>query len=168
MYTKNIMKLWPPKKYITARAIIIQDDKLLVFHRKRFDRFGKWMEYYSIPGGEIDEGETPEVAVIRELQEEMGVLVRPLGMVAHSKGAIFEHYVFAAEITKGSPHMMTDSEEMERASVKNSYEVKWIGVKELSPKNLKFYGIFYEHIIALSKNVPVEDVANIRVPKRVY
>ena len=44
-------------------------DRLLMVRRGRSPGAGKW----SIPGGRVEPGETPEQAVVRELMEETGV-----------------------------------------------------------------------------------------------
>lgn len=158
------MKLWPRKKYVTARAIIIEDGKVLLFYRKRRDRDGNWIEYYSIPGGEIDKGETPEKAVIRELREEMGVGIENLGLVARSRDHWFEHNVFSARIVEGKPHFVADSEEALRYSNdSNIYEVVWVPVGQLTEDNLKFYKPFLPHIQALASGQSVDEVKRIHI-----
>jgi 8-oxo-dGTP diphosphatase len=51
---------------ISIKAVIIQNRKLLLVH-ERDD------EWWSVPGGGIDYGETVEQAIRRELSEELGV-----------------------------------------------------------------------------------------------
>jgi 8-oxo-dGTP diphosphatase len=56
---------------VTA-AVIERGGKVLIARRKKGDRFeGRW----EFPGGKIDEGESPEECLRRELREEMGVEV---------------------------------------------------------------------------------------------
>ena len=55
-------------------AMIISDGKILAMHDER-------SPYYYLPGGRVSIGETAEHAVIREIQEELGIvsrIVRPL------------------------------------------------------------------------------------------
>ena len=53
----------------TARAIIVDDGKVLVFFRRRI-RNDVEVIYYSLPGGHLEDGETYEDAVIREVKED--------------------------------------------------------------------------------------------------
>ena len=53
-------------------AIIKQDGKILATQRAKGEHAGGW----EFPGGKIEEGETPEAAVVREIQEELGATVR--------------------------------------------------------------------------------------------
>ena len=54
----------------SARAIIIKDSKIaLVYSQKE--------NYYKFPGGGIHEGEDKITALIREVQEEVGLIVKP-------------------------------------------------------------------------------------------
>ena len=58
-----------------AGGILLEDDKVLLIHRiKKIN--GKSVEYYVIPGGGIENGETLEDCVIRELKEEVGIEVK--------------------------------------------------------------------------------------------
>lgn len=60
----------------SARAIIIKENKLILIHRIK-EKKGKIIEYYVFPGGRLEEGETYEEAVKREVFEELGITVNP-------------------------------------------------------------------------------------------
>lgn len=62
---------------IRAVAILIEDDKVAVIERYRGGR-----HYFAFPGGGVDEGETVEQAVIREVDEELGLRVAVESKVA--------------------------------------------------------------------------------------
>ncbi len=53
-----------------ARAIIIESNKILVMHR---DKQGS--KYYTLVGGRVNDGETVEQALVRELKEETGLVI---------------------------------------------------------------------------------------------
>lgn len=93
----------PPRD--TARAIVFDpDDRLLLIAyeasrdidpaRPGFRRF--WFT----PGGGIEAGETPEIAVVRELQEEIGVRDAPRGPLVARREVpltLFRRHCFVRE-----------------------------------------------------------------------
>ena len=50
-----------------AAAIIIQDDKVFATQRG----YGAFKDGWEFPGGKIEDGETPQEALIREIKEEL-------------------------------------------------------------------------------------------------
>ena len=54
----------------SARSIIIKDRKVAMVHSLKYN-------YYKFPGGGIEAGEDPADAMIRETQEEAGLIVLP-------------------------------------------------------------------------------------------
>lgn len=50
-------------------AAIVKDGRILLLQRNRPPEAGYW----SLPGGKIDEGEAYEVAILREVEEELGI-----------------------------------------------------------------------------------------------
>lgn len=59
-----------PILLVVAVALIDRDGRVLLAERPK----GKNMEgLWEFPGGKVDAGESPETALIRELQEELGV-----------------------------------------------------------------------------------------------
>ena len=58
-------------KHIGAYGLIIKDDKIVLIRKNGGPYNGK----LDLPGGTIEWGETPEIALIRELKEEVGIEV---------------------------------------------------------------------------------------------
>lgn len=55
---------------VVAAALIDSDGRVLLAQRPEGKNLAGLWEF---PGGKVDEGETPEVALIRELHEEIGI-----------------------------------------------------------------------------------------------
>src|SRR5215472_2521020 len=76
----------PPIVLVAAVALVDTDGRVLVAQRPA----GKSMAgLWEFPGGKVDAGETPEVALIRELAEELGIDVTasclaPLTFASHT------------------------------------------------------------------------------------
>lgn len=156
------MNLWGKKPRKSARVLIVHDGKLLTFLRKRYSKVtGEWIEYYSIPGGGIDKGETPEHAAIRELYEEMGVGVVLEGLIAHRVSRRYEHFIYAARIASGEPHLMLDSEEAASMNEHNQFIVQWVDVTSLTKENLRYYSDYLELIRQLAAGHKPQEVIQI-------
>lgn len=56
-------------KRVTA-ALIIKDDKILIAKRNARDKLANKWEF---PGGKVEDGETPEQCLIREIKEEFQI-----------------------------------------------------------------------------------------------
>ena len=71
---------------VVACALIDADGRVLIAERPD----GKAMAgLWEFPGGKVEDGETPEQTLIRELQEELGIVVReaclaPLTFASHA------------------------------------------------------------------------------------
>ena len=63
-----------PVVFVAAAALIDADGRILLAQRPE----GKTMAgLWEFPGGKVDEGETPEFALMRELKEELDIDTRP-------------------------------------------------------------------------------------------
>jgi 8-oxo-dGTP diphosphatase len=88
---------------VVAAVIERSDRRLLIGQRRRTDTSPlKW----EFPGGKMEEGETPETALARELKEELGATLRksvPIGRVVHKYAETAEQLeiiFFAVEIAE--------------------------------------------------------------------
>jgi 8-oxo-dGTP diphosphatase len=75
-----------PIVLVSAVALLDADNRVLLAQRPE----GKSMAgLWEFPGGKIDPGETPEAALIRELDEELGIdthasCLAPIGFASHA------------------------------------------------------------------------------------
>ena len=112
--------------------------------------------FYSIPGGGIEDGETPEQAAIRELKEECdldGTIVRKLTELYNNDRT---EYVFEVKVPDNQePITGYDPEEAENEDPPLK-EVLWLALDEISEKDRAFlwgYGLiqiegFYDEVIS--------------------
>ncbi len=85
-----------------VQVAVIQTDAILSIQRQDFEVWG-------LPGGEIDPGETPAQAAVREVAEETGLtvrLTRLVGLYSMPQWTVMNTTtaVFAAEVLGGSLH----------------------------------------------------------------
>lgn len=118
----------------TARAIIFDDDKLLVFFRQK-RRDGKLVTYYAIPGGHVEGDETYETTVKRELKEEMNLDIEILGYLGKLLVDNREEHYYHAKIVGGE--LQFGGEELERNNEDNYYEIRWLEKEMLEDSGIK-------------------------------
>jgi 8-oxo-dGTP diphosphatase len=105
--------------------------EVAILHIKGKDNFGD-KNYYELPGGGIEADETPETALVREMQEELGVKVKAiqsLGVVTYNfnlLGLKTIAHCYACKFNGSSKNKWT---EVEQAQID---EIIW-----LKPKALK-------------------------------
>lgn len=58
---------------ISAKGVLVRRERILLLRNDR----GEW----ELPGGRLDDGETPEAALIREIREETGLSVTVTSLV---------------------------------------------------------------------------------------
>ena len=121
---------------VSSRAVIIEDGKVLTMFRRKV-KDGNAIEYYVIPGGGVEEGETLEETVLRELKEEMNVDIKILGYLGKEEKEETTGHFYHCEILSGEPHL--SGPELERNSEINYYEPRFVDIEEL--KNLDFIGM---------------------------
>ncbi|WP_405808120.1 NUDIX hydrolase [Streptomyces sp. NBC_00210] len=112
-----------------AAAIVVQDDGVLMVRRRVAEGQLSWQ----LPAGEIEAGETPEQAAVRETHEEVGMSVtalKVLGERVHPKTGRSMSYVSCA-VESGTAYVADDDE---------LTEVAWVRLAEI-PEYVP-YGLF--------------------------
>ena len=93
-----------------VRCYLIKNDKIIV---TKYKEPNKKAGYYEIPGGKIEEGELPEQAAIREMQEETGIIVKDLknkgNLTIEYPDRKIEFVVFLADDYQGKPLQFEDN-----------------------------------------------------------
>ena len=115
-------------KRIRAVAIIINDKKVLLMHRIKNGK-----DYRVFPGGGVENGETVEQAVLREVQEETSLEVKIEKLLYHH---IYddhtEHFFYLCRYVSGEPKLGDGNELREMAeSNANFYNPAWHEIKGL-------------------------------------
>ena len=134
------------EKRQSARGITFFQDKVLLLKRRRRDK-DTILEYYAIPGGGREEGETLEDAAIRELKEETSINVqidKYLRREEYDKGVCYYYLT-----TYQDGEIKLGGEEKEQNNPDNYYEIALVDIKEV--ENLKIYGIGVEMILEAYK-----------------
>ena len=117
------------EKRVSSRAIIIEDGKLLTMFRRKIKKDGSVKEYYVIPGGGLEESETLEENVIRELKEEFNVDIEVVKFLGTEEYDDTIANYFLCKIVNGTPKL--GGEELERMTNENYYEVRYINLNEI-------------------------------------
>ena len=106
---------------VGCRGLIIKDNKVLLSFEERTG-------VYMSPGGGLENGETYEECVVRELQEEAGLKVKPIKAFVKVKEyayeVLWENNYFICEIVGECERHLTESEEYNRVSA------KWVDIDE--------------------------------------
>jgi len=95
-------------------AVLIHQGKVLLIRRGKEPLQGRWV----VPGGTVEVGETLEEALVREVKEETGLVVRPLEVVTvldrieRDGDAVRYHYVivdYLCDYVSGTPQAASDA-----------------------------------------------------------
>lgn len=115
-----------------VRTFLLEEDKILAI---KYITNDDKQDFYDIPGGKIEDGETREQAAIREFKEESGIdIFKPQyagNLIVEYPDRIFDFDVFIALEYKGMP-LITEE---------NSSE--WIKINDLLQKEKSLQKYIY-------------------------
>lgn len=118
---------WVNSKPATG-ALVMRDGRLLLV-RRRHEPFRGW---WDIPGGFLDAGEHPEAGVVREVDEETGLAVRPDRLI----GIYMDRYGEGGDFTLNLYYECTVIGGTERAG-DDAVEIGWFP-RSAVPENVAF------------------------------
>jgi len=118
---------------IRAVGIIIQDNQLLIMERERGED-----QYFVFPGGGVEEGETVEEAVVRELREEASIEVELEKLIykLYLDGGKSELCFYLCSYVKGEPKLNYGNEKDRMGAGTSYYRPQWIALNKISKINL--------------------------------
>jgi 8-oxo-dGTP diphosphatase len=117
-----------------AGVIVIRDGRIALIERVRDGR-----QYWLLPGGGTEPGETPAQAAQREAEEELGVPVRlgPLRVLVHhpqADGTMLLHWYFGADIATDT--IMVTGPELEEPAESGSYTAVWLELSQIASRTV--------------------------------
>jgi 8-oxo-dGTP diphosphatase len=134
-----VKRLYPDQPIVGIGAVIVHEGKILLEKRGNEPSKGKW----SIPGGLVELGESPEQAVIREVKEETCLDVENPSLIdvvsnvdLDEKGKVKYHYViidYLVHVKSGKLHAASDAEEL-----------RWVSFEEVDGYDLtRSFRVFF-------------------------
>ena len=112
-----------------AQCIVIRENKLLMVQHRRNGE-----EWWCLPGGSVEPGETPEAGALRELAEEClvkGRLIKLTSMVEYAPNEY--HYTYLIEIDEQIPRLGDDPDKA--AGQKVLADIGWFSLDELAERD---------------------------------
>ncbi len=112
-----------------AKIIILSPDKILLFHRDNIPTI-RFPDHWCLVGGGIENGESPEQGLIREVKEEASYNLKDYKFVMKTKGSMGEDvYVYVVFVEK-------DEENKFVLGPGEGQEIGWFTIEEALTINL--------------------------------
>ena len=140
-----------------ARAIIIENGNLLVMHRNKYGS-----QYYTLVGGRINDHETPEQGLVREIREETGLTVTAARLVYIEEHAspYNEQYIYLCDV---APHADVAIQEYSEEGMMNKYDMNthqphWVSARAFGNLPFRTPQLQEAIITAFKKGFPKDPV----------
>lgn len=114
----------------SVRALVVRDNGILVMHRNKFGS-----QYYTLVGGGIQAGETPDRALVREVAEETGLSITSARLVFTEDGGDLygAQYIYLCEVQGDQPVLSASTEEAQINKLgKNLYTPMWLPLEDFA------------------------------------
>ncbi len=128
IHLKNIFKIMKNSFEVIARALILKNNKILICKRK--DR-----DYYFLPGGHVEFGETTKEAIIREIKEERDRTLKNVSFIG-----IVENNYEEESIKRHEINIIFEAEEEEKEksmSAEDHLIFEFLDYNGFKEKNIK-------------------------------
>jgi 8-oxo-dGTP diphosphatase len=116
-----------PTMTVVAAALVDAQGRVLLQQRPEGRAMAGLWEF---PGGKVEEGELPEAALARELEEELGIAVAPadLGPACFASAPLGERHLvlllYVCRVWEGEPRPL------------HAEALKWLGPAEMDPEEM--------------------------------
>jgi 8-oxo-dGTP diphosphatase len=130
-------RTYPTFPIPSVGAVILKDDHILLIQRGQAPAKGKW----TLPGGVVELGESPEEALIREVQEECNLRITVIGVIdvvnkviRDDHNAIKYHYVIIDYLVRCQTNEPLNQISLQPGT--DVTDVRWIPLQELTQYDL--------------------------------
>ena len=108
-----------------AAAVILDGDRIFATQRG----YGPWRDWWEFPGGKIEEGETPEEALVREIREELETEITVGDLITTIEYDYPAFHLsmdcFWCEVAAGELKLL-EAEEARWLTKETLYDVEWL------------------------------------------
>ncbi len=121
-------------KKVSSRGIIIDNGYIYTMFRRKKQSDGSIKEYFVIPGGKVENNETLEETLIREMKEELSVDIDIISYIGKNEDNDSIAYFYKCNIISGTPAL--GGEEKERCNEDNYYEIRKVKISDIEKINI--------------------------------
>lgn len=132
----------PITKRLTGRGLVINNGQVLLM-----ERWNEGQHYFSIPGGGVEPGESPESAAEREIEEETSIRTKTIHKLYEVEMEDSIHHIFLNRFISGSPLLQQHSEESHQQWSGNRFEPKWIPISQVESLPFAYWQIIKDQLV---------------------